>query len=122
MLLGVICFTYASIKLFPSLLFANNLEYKSFTLYYHSSEIIEEKLKLVLDKSQNLINNTELYKAGINQDIFICSSYNEFTFFALLSRNTFGINNPISQNIFLSKSFVLENYILRNGKKITKGH
>jgi|TARA_B110000908_G_C10221911_1_gene435809 hypothetical protein len=38
-------------------------------VYYHSSEINVEKLKLVLDKSENLLINTELYNAGINQDI-----------------------------------------------------
>ena len=110
-LLGVISIAYASILIFPSFLYANNLEYKSFTVYYHSSEINVEKLKFVLDKSENLLINTELYNAGINQDIFICSSYSEFTFFAPMSRKAFGINNPISQNIFLSKSFVSENYV-----------
>ena len=68
-LLGAISIAYASILIFPSFLFANNLEYKSFTVYYHSSEINVEKLKLVLDKSENLLINTELYNAGINQDI-----------------------------------------------------
>ena len=120
LLLGGISLTYAVIIIFPSFLFANNLEYKSFNVHYHSSEINIEKLKLVLDKSQNLLNNTELYKAGINQDIFFCSSYNEFTFFALMSRKAFGINNPISQNIFLSKSSISENYILRNGEENNK--
>lgn len=119
-LLGGISLTYAAIIIFPSFLFANNLEYKNFTVYYHSSEINVEKLKSVLDKSQDLLNNTELYKAGINQDIFICSSYNEFTFFALMSRKAFGVNSPISQNIFLSKSFISENYILRNGEENNK--
>ena len=120
LLLGGISLTYVVIIMFPSFLFANNLEYKSFNVYYHSSEINIEKLKLVLDKSQNLLNNTELYKAGINQDIFFCSSYNEFTFFALMSRKAFGINNPISQNIFLSKSSISENYILSNGEENNK--
>ena len=84
LLLGGLSLTYAGIIIFPSFLFANNLKYKSFNVFYHSSEINVEKLKSVLDKSQNLLNNTELYEAGINQDIFICSSYTEFTFFALL--------------------------------------
>lgn len=79
-LLGGISSTYAAIIIFPSFLFANNLEYKNFNVYYHSSEINVEQLKSVLDKSQNLLNNTEFYKAEINQDIFICNSFSEFTF------------------------------------------
>ena len=45
---------------FPSFLFANNLKYKSFNVFYHSSEINVEKLKSVLDKSQNLLNTNKL--------------------------------------------------------------
>ena len=120
LLLGGLSLTYAGIIIFPSFLFANNLKYKSFNVFYHSFEINVEKLKSVLDKSQNLLNNTELYEAGINQDIFICSSYTEFTFFALMSRKAFGVNNPFSQNIFLSKSSISENYILRNGEENNK--
>jgi len=119
-LLGGISLTYAVIIIFPSLLFANNLEYKNFNVYYHSSEINVEKLKSVLDESQNLLNNTELYNAVISQDIFICNSFNEFTFFALFSRKAFAVNYPITQNIFLSKSSITENSILRNGKENNK--
>ena len=81
-LLGGISLTYAVIIIFPSFLFENNLEYKNFNVYYHSSEINIEKLKSVLDESQNLLNNTQLFNDEINQDIFICKSFNEFTFFA----------------------------------------
>ncbi len=119
-LLGGISLTYAAIIIFPSFLFANNLEYKNFNVYYHSNDINIEELKLVLDKSDRLLKGTELFKIGIHQDIFICSDYNEFTFFALMSRKAFGLNNPISQNIFLSKSSISGNYILRNGEENNK--
>lgn len=112
--------TYAVIIIFPSFLFENNLEYKNFNVYYHSNEINLEKLKSVLDESQNLLNNTELYNTEINQDIFICNSFNEFTFFALFGRKAFAVNYPITQNIFLSKSSITENSILRNGKENNK--
>ena len=119
-LLRGISLTYAAIIIFPSFLFANNLEYNNFNVHYHSSEINVEQLKSVLDKSQNLLANTELYKARINQDIFLCNSFNEFTFFALFSRKAFAVNYSITQNIFLSKSSITENSILRNGKENNK--
>ena len=115
-----IILTYATIIIFPSFFFSNNLEYKNFNVHYHSNEINVEQLKSVLDKSQNLLNNTELYKARINQDIFLCNSFNEFTFFALFSRKAFAVNYSITQNIFLSKSSLTENSILRNGKENNK--
>jgi hypothetical protein len=119
-LLGGISITYVLIIIFPSFLFANNLEYKNFNVHYHSNEINLEQLKSVLDESEKLLNKTELFKAGINQDIFICNSFNEFTFFALFSRKAFAVNYPVIQNIFLSKSSISENSILRNGKENNK--
>lgn len=113
-------FSYLIITFFPTFLFANKLEYKNFSVYYHSNDINITELKLVLDKSEKLLKGTELFKIGITQDIFICSSYNEFTFFAPISRKAYGINNPISQNIFLTKSSISGNYILRNGDENNK--
>ena len=104
-LTGIGC-SYLIITFFPTFLFANKLEYKNFSVYYHSNDINITELKLVLDKSEKLLKGTELFKIGITQDIFICSSYNEFTFFAPISRKAYGINNPISQNIFLTKSSI----------------
>ena len=119
-LLGGISFSYFLAIVFPSFLFANKLEYKSFSVHYHSNDINTEELKLVLDKSESLLYNSELFKKGISQDIFICNGYIEFTFFALMSRKAFAVNYPIFQNIFISKSSVLQNYILRNGKENNK--
>ena len=118
-LTGIGC-SYLIITFFPTFLFANKLEYKNFSVYYHSNDININELKLVLDKSEKLLKGTELFKIGITQDIFICSSYNEFTFFAPISRKAYGINNPISQNIFLTKSSISGNYILRNGDENNK--
>jgi len=118
-LTGIGC-SYLIITFFPTFLFANKLEYKNFSVYYHSNDMNISELKLVLDKSEKLLKGTELFKIGITQAIFICSSYNEFTFFAPISRKAYGINNPISQNIFLTKSSISGNYILRNGDENNK--
>ena len=87
-----ISLVYILILIFPHSLFGNKIEYKNFTIYYHSNELSTEKLKLILDESEKLLKKTELFKTEINQDIYMCSSYNEFTFFAVLSRKTFAIN------------------------------
>jgi hypothetical protein len=112
--------SYILLICFPHLLFANKLDYKSFSVYYHSNDINTEELKLVLDKSENLLKKTELFKKRKSQEIFICNGYSEFTFFANLSRKAFAINYPISQNIFITKSSISQNYILRNGKENNK--
>lgn len=115
--LGGISLTYILILIFPSFLFANNLEYKNFTVHYHSNEINLEQLKSVLDNSENLLKSSELFNPEINQDIFLCNNFNEFTFFALFSRKAFAVNYPLTQNIFLSKSSISKNSISRNDKE-----
>ena len=82
----VLILSYILLICFPHLLFANKFDYKNFSVYYHSNDINTEELKLVLDKSENLLKKSELFKIGTSQDIFICNGYSEFTFFALLSR------------------------------------
>ena len=116
---GLILF-YILLLCFPHLLFENKLDYKNFSVYYHHNDINTEELKLVLDKSENLLKKSELFRKGTSQDIFICNEYSEFTFFALLSRKAFAVNYPISQNIFISKSSVSQNYTVRNGKENNK--
>ena len=119
-ILNGLILSYILLICFPHFLFANKLNYKNFSVYYHSNDINKEELKLVLDKSENLLKKTELFKKGISQDIFICNGYSEFTFFALLSRKAFAVNYPISQNIFITKSSISQNYIIRNGKENNK--
>ncbi|MCL5244466.1 hypothetical protein M4I21_01510 [Cellulophaga sp. 20_2_10] len=117
---GGISLIYILILMFPSFLFANKLDYKNFSVHYHSNAISTEQLKLVLDESEKLLKSSELFKTEINQDIFICNNFNEFTFFALFSRKAFAINYPITQNIFLSKSSISDNVIFRNAKENNK--
>ena len=112
--------SYILLICFPHLLFANKLDYKNFSVYYHSNDINTEELKLVLDKSENLLKKTELFKQGKSQDIFICNGHSEFTFFANFSRKAFAVNYPISQNIFISKSSISQDYTFRNGKENNK--
>lgn len=108
------------VLIFPSFLFANKLDYKNFSVHYHSDDIDIEQLKSVLDESELLLKNTELFKTGINQELFICDSFNEFAFFANFSRKAFAVNYTFSKNIFLSKSSVSANSTLRNGKENNK--
>ncbi len=109
--------TFLLTLVFPHYLFAHALEYKNFTVYYNSDDMNIEALKSVLDRSEQLLINSELYKENFTQDIFICESFGTFAYFNPLSRKAFGANYPITQNIFLSKCAVSENLIFRNGKQ-----
>ena len=111
---------YILVNIFPQSIFNNKLEYKCFTVYYHSGETNKQKLKLVLDKSAELVKTSELFEKGFKQKLFLCSGYTEFTFFVPLARKAFGVNRKLNQNVFLSKSDVSENITIRNGKENNK--
>lgn len=106
---------YILILIFPQFLFANKLDYKNFSVYYHSDEVNIDRLKSILDESEKLLQNSELYKKDSHQKIFICNSFNEFTFFALAARKSYAVNYIITQNIFISKSSISENLTFQNG-------
>ena len=111
---------YILTNLFPQFLFGKKLEYKRFTVYYHSEDINKQKLELVLDKSVELLKASELFEKGMNQKLFLCNGFVEFAFYAPLARKAFGVNCNLNQNIFLSKSNVSENITRRNGKENNK--
>ena len=106
---------YTAILLFPQMLFSNKFDHSNFTVYYHAATIDSSQISSILDKSSALLSTSELYNPKKEQKIFLCNSFGEFTFFALRSRNAFAVNYPLAQNIFLSKSSILENTIIRNG-------
>jgi hypothetical protein len=100
---------------FPQMLFANKLEYKCFIVYYHDSNINSEEFRMVLDKSEKLLKTSKLFDNTIKQKLFICNGFWEYTFFAPLSRKAFGVNYMLVQHIFLSKTSISDNLIVRNG-------
>lgn len=105
---------YMSCILFPQFLFSHKLNYKSFTVYYNE-DLDEDQLKLVLNKAEGLLNDSEIFDKTKNQDIFLTDGYNQFTFFALLSKKSFAVNYPLVQNIFVSHSVISEDLVSRNG-------
>ena len=108
---------YFLAHIFPQFLFGNKLDYKCFTVYYHSKNINKQELELVLDKSVELLKASELFEKEMKQKLFLCNGFVEFAFYAPMIRKAFGGNYPLSQNVFLSKSNVSENITRRNGKE-----
>lgn len=59
----------ATLILQPQIVFANELEYKSFTVYANSA--IDEGIKPFLDASIDLVKESELFDADYHYDIFL---------------------------------------------------
>lgn len=107
---------YLILFLFPQLIFSNKLNYKSFAIYSHDK--LDEKIFTVLDSSENLIINSELYnEKSSKKKIFLCNSFFEYSFFAPTQRHAFACTNSLTNNIMLSKSNILFNKIERNGNE-----
>ncbi len=99
----VILASYFFLMFCPQVMFSNKFKYKIFTVYYHSGEISQQDLISIIDKSVELMEKSELFDNGINQKIYLCSGFYEYTFFVPLSRKGFGANYPISHDVFISK-------------------
>ena len=99
---------------FPQFLFSNKLNYKCFTVYYNK-DIDEDQIKLVLNKAEELLLDSKIFDKTKNQNIFLTDGFKEFTFFALLSNKSFAVNYPLIQNIYVSKSIISKDLVLRNG-------
>ena len=111
---------YISILLFPQLIFANKFEYKNFTVYYQDSKINHEDMTFVLDKSIELLSQSELFDNQFKQNVFICSSYSEYSFLAPMHGSTFGVNVSLTRNIILANSSFPDNLSIRKGNDNNK--
>jgi hypothetical protein len=102
--------------LFPKIIFGNKLEYKSFTIYSHLHP--DKNIFTILDSVENLINSSELHKSKTTEyKIYLCNNFSEFSLFAITQRHSFAFNNPLTNNIFISKSDILQNTVQRNGNE-----
>ncbi|MDR0367995.1 MAG: hypothetical protein LBH82_02490 [Bacteroidales bacterium] len=117
---SVIVLLYIFILFFPQFAFTNKFEYKNFTIHYQNQGISKEDIKSVLDKSIELLSQSELFNSEFKQKIYVCNTYAQFFFFAPGSRTAFGTNYPLSQNIILTKSSFADNLIVRNGNDNNK--
>lgn len=107
---------YSLFFLFPQIAFRNKFEYKSFIIYSHSQ--VDKNIFVILDSAENLISFSELYKNKSKQyKIYLCNNFLEFSFFAPTQRHAFACNNPLTNNIFISKSNILLNRVERNGSE-----
>ena len=107
---------YLILFLFPQIAFGNKLEYKSFIIYSHSQ--LDKNIFTVLDSAGSLISCSEFYKIKTGQHkIYLCNNFLEYSFFAPTQRQAFAFNNPLTNNILLSKSNILQNRVERNGNE-----
>lgn len=105
---------YLALLFFPQVIFANKLDYKSFTIYSHFK--LDKNIFTILDSAENLISKSELYTdKSAKKRIFICNSFFEYSFLAPTQRHAFACTNPLTNNILLSKCNILLNKIERNG-------
>jgi hypothetical protein len=73
----IIISAFATIILFPQLLFANKMKYKKFKVC--SNDKISYDIKIVLDNAMNLVQKSELYDSSYKYNIILChnSFYNK---------------------------------------------
>jgi len=68
--LSIIISAFATIILFPQLVFANKMKYKKFKVY--SNDKINYDIKIVLDNAIDLVQKSELYDSNYKYNIILC--------------------------------------------------
>ncbi|MDB2496908.1 hypothetical protein N9X25_07150 [Verrucomicrobiales bacterium] len=91
---------YLCVLFFPEPLFGHQLEHEGITL--HSTQTIpSERGKALLSQIRSEIRASEIHDEKQAFQIFLCNSKALYTFFAPLSRSSFGITNLFS-NIMIA--------------------
>ena len=115
-LLALLLSVYLILFLYPQIVFRNKFEYKSFIIYSHVQP--DKNIFKILDSAESLISSSELYKNNTaRHKIYLCNNFLEYSFFAPVQRHAFACNNILTNNIFLSKSNILNNRVERNGNE-----
>ena len=81
----IIISAFATIILFPQLLFANKMKYKNFKVC--SNDKISHDIKIVLENAMNLVQKSELYDSGYKYNIILCHN----TFYNKIDDRLLGI-------------------------------
>jgi len=102
------------LTIFPHFFFGNTYDYKSFKVY--STVKLDGGIKDVLDKSEGLLCQSEIYDQSHKQKIFFCNNTILFSAFALFSYDAFAVNNPITSNIFIANGDIQNNISHRAAK------
>lgn len=110
---NLLCYLYIALLLFPQTVFSNKTTHKNITVYYHNASVLDKDIKKVLEKAVNLLEKSTLYNNNVSQKIFLCICPLEYTLFSGLNFSSKAINHPFTNNIFISKSSVAQNIVLK---------
>lgn len=106
----IIVLAYIGLLLYPNTFFSYKTEYKNYTIY--SDEFIPKEIGKILDDAQKRIEKSELYYKKDRYKIFICNaSWRLFLF--TRSTEAGGTVNAFSSNVFIRKSDIKKNKILK---------
>lgn len=111
--LNLLCYLYIVLLLFPQTVFSNKITYKNLRVYYHEESVNVNDIKKVIDQAIALLEKSTLYNNNVSQKIFLCSNPTEYALFSGFNFSSKGINHPFTNNIFISKSSVEQNIVLK---------
>ena len=99
--------------LFPNLsLYRNHINYKQFNIYCDTK--IDDNIYKVLDEVEEKLLTSEIYDNSLNFKIFISSNFNLYSIFCPTLKDAFAATYPIINNIFISKTDIVNNLVYRN--------
>jgi hypothetical protein len=105
--LSVVTVLYVALICFPQPLFAYNVSENGVTVYSRTPLPVETTTRI--DEALSLVHQSELAVPGRSERIFICDKGWLYHLFAAVSPGGFGISYPVSDNIFIAPSDLVQN-------------
>ena len=105
---------YFGMIIYPNFLFKYEKRYDNISMFYSEKNIEVKQVENILNIVKNKISKNKLYDKNLKQYIYICDNYYKYFLFTLINYKTFGVNYIMFGNIFLTKSEINTNKILRN--------
>lgn len=91
---------YIGVRLFPSLLFKGETQYKNTTIF--SNEPVD--IGYILDKSYQRVQQSAISDHDISLSVFFCDTYWKYLFFNPMSSGSFGVSYPVINHIIIAKT------------------
>ncbi|MDP8203217.1 MAG: hypothetical protein P9L95_01645 [Candidatus Tenebribacter mawsonii] len=95
--------------------YRNHINHKQFKIY--SDIKIDDNIYKILDDVEEKLVASEIYNSTLNYKIFISSDFKPYSIFCPSLKDAFAATYPIINNIFISKTDIENNLVVRNASE-----
>jgi hypothetical protein len=116
--LGVLAVLYASLHLFPQMLFAHSVTANGITIYSRSP--LPPEAASCAARAADLLKKSELAEPGRQERVFVCDAPWLFRLFSPRSSGAFAVSVPVTDNVFVAAVDFPADVVSRSGSDFNR--